>query len=111
MAATEWMRTRALELEVRDGRLRWETGAADEPPVALLEGVDLVSQPIRPESESFQWFTLHIGRAETEEVEWMRDARTVWIRMADRDVVVATNGMRLEAEQWTWQHTLLHRAE
>lgn len=111
VSTTEWLRQQAMELDVRDARLRWEAGVADEPPVALLEGVALVTRPIRPESESYQWFSLQIGRAETEEVEWMRDARTVWIRMSDRDVVVMTNGMRLEAEQWTWQHTVLHHPE
>lgn len=107
-AATEWVRSKGLELEIRNGRLRWDAVTADEPPVALLEGIDLVTRPIRPETETLQWFSLHVDRAETEEVEWMRDARTVWIRMPDRDVIVSTNGMRLDAEQWTWQHKVLH---
>lgn len=109
--ATEWVRSQGLELELRDGTLRWDADLADEPPVALLEGIDLVTRPIRPEDETLQWFSLHVDRAETEGVEWMRDARTVWIRMPDRDVLVSTNGMRLDAEQWTWQHTLLREAE
>lgn len=108
---TEWMRAQSVDLAITDGRLRWDAAAADEPPVAVLEGVDLVTRSIRPENEPLQWFSLHVDRAETEEVEWMRDAQTTWIRMPDRDVVVATNGMRLDPQQWTWQHTLLHGAQ
>ncbi len=108
MPATETMRDLGVKLSISNGSIRWVSAEPDEPPLALVEGIEFLSDSIQPLNKELMWFDMSIRRAETGEIEWLSGYSLEWIRTSEKDIPVKQSGQLLAEEQRIWQHQILH---